>query len=323
MVTADLLSYFETCQLKGHWASSYQRRKLDPTDMLREGIKAGLISDTKTPGEDAGTRIMELAENPGMETQQSDIYRSVFHHACLADLITDAIGAPGRRRWTLPPTGSLNGAPWSSGAFLDPSGEKLRRLVLASSWSDARHFSEVRSWYTLGEMAVYDLPMTMVVLILGPFRDGRRSGAWTKGFRHPFSHQLRFRKKSKTSSETFSDKWEKVWREDRDEISNQQWLQAMLGDDILRDVCFTVEVPALLAPARDRILEMASRKLERLATIEKDPEPSLSVCERPPCQFRGCCHSEKPYHPSKSQLFVRIREGDKQCLPACQPLPKI
>lgn len=305
--TPALLTDWEQCQRKGVWSRDWRRRKLDPTQMLYEGLRTGLTHPGSDYGEEAGCRIMELCENPGMETTSLQLYRSAIHHSHLVDLISTALRPPGAKVWCYPTSESLNASPWASNAFLDPDGRHLRRVLLVSNWSDEKHYSAIRSWYGLGEVAVYDLPMKIVVVVLGRLIDGRRQGVWTQGFRHPMNHQLRFRKKSKRSSEVFSDSWEKVWREDRDEISNDDWIQAMLRDDIFRDICFTVDIPVMDAGGRTKLLDMAKRKLDRLASIEELPEPSLSVCDRPPCPFRGCCHSQEPYTPDKSGLFVRVQ----------------
>jgi len=308
MTTADLLTNYETCDRKGFWSRNWSRRRLDATSILREALRVGVAeAEREDFGELAGETVMELGANPGMEMPSSHyLHESVIHHAALADTLTCAIRRPQDKPWLLPPFWPAGIEGWASSAFMDPSGNKLRRIVLASSWNDDRHYSEVRSWHSLGEVAAFKLPMTMVVLVLGQHRDGRRSGPWTKGFLHPQNHKLRFRKKAKVTSEVFSDKWEQVWREDRGEISNRQWLQAMLEDDILRDVCFTVDIPVPEAPVVQRIRDMANRKLERLAGMKKIPEASMSVCDRPPCPFKGCCWSATPYEPSEKTGFVQI-----------------
>jgi hypothetical protein len=306
--TADLLTQYETCDRKGYWAQSWQRRRLTANQMLYRAIQAGV---TETEREDfgvvAGETVMDLAADPGMEMPNSHyLHASVIHHAALADTLTSALRRPEDAAWLLPEPTTLRGAPWSSSAFLDPKGTKLRQVVLATSWSDARHYREIRSWRSIGEVAAYRLPMQMAILILGQHRDGRRSSPWTKGFLHPQNHGLRFRKKAKASSEVFSEKWEQVWREDRGEIDNRTWLQAMLADDILRDVCFKIELPVPAKSELGRIGDMAARKLDRLAKTKGLPEASLSVCDLPPCPFRGCCWSEVPYDPSPKTGFVRL-----------------
>lgn len=308
MNTADLLTSYETCDRKGHWSYDWQRRRLDPTTVLYEGIRAGLTENARDDyGNVAGERVMELAVDPGMEMPVSRyLHESVIHHATASDIITSAIRKPRTAPWGVP--GPPVGADWTPSAFLSQEGH-LRAITLATSWSDARHWAMVRSWRALGEVAMYGFPMTMVVVILGAHRDGRRNGPWTKGFLHPQNHKLRFRKKTKVTHETFSDKWQAVWREDRDEIETKVWLQAMLEDDILRDVLFTVEIPVPEKPEVQRIRDMADKKLERLAKLASRanlPEASLSVCDRPPCPFKGCCWSAKPYEPKDSSAFARI-----------------
>lgn len=309
MTTADLLTHFETCDRKGYRSQRWERRRLDATTILRRAITAGVTEkDREDFGEAAGEAVMELASDPGMEMPASrHLYESVVHHAALSDVLTSAVRKPKSPAWNIPPPTTFAGAPWTSSAFLAPTGDMLRRVVLATSWNDERHYAEVRSWHAQGEMAAYKLPMQLVVLVLGQHRDGKRSGPWTKGFLHPQNHKLRFRKKSKATFETFSDKWESVWREDRGEIDTRQWLQAMLEDDILGDVCFTVDIPLLpniLLP--ENIESIAARKLERLAGTTELPEKSMSVCDRPPCPFKGCCWSEVEYEPSEKAGFVAI-----------------
>lgn len=309
MSTPDLLTAYESCDLRGYWARDWQRKRLDATDMLRRAITAGVTeSEREDFGQLAGETMMELAEDPGMETPSSrSIYESVVHHAALADMLTGALRKPDTKPWAIPPPTTLGGAPWASRAFLDPSGDKLRAVVLASSWGTDRHYREVQSWYALGEAAAYSLPIQLVVLRLGEQRDGRRTGTWTQGFLHPRNHKLRFRKKSRSTFESFNDRWEKVWREDRGEITNRQWMQAMLDDDILRDACFTVDIPQPSKSLLGRIQDIAARKLDTLYSLGSKPEPSLSLCQR--CQFRGCCWSEEPYPPSEKAGFVRIKMG--------------
>lgn len=307
MTTADLLTHYETCDRKGFWSKDWQRRRLDATQFLREAIRAGVTENQREDfGEVAGEKVMELAVDPGMELPPTrpHLHASVIHHAALSDALTTALRKPAAPAWTIPPTAVVNGLPWGSSAFLDPSGTRLRRVALVTSWNDDRHYSEIQSWYGMGEVVAYGLPMTMAVLVLGQQRDGRRASPWTKGFLHPQNHKLRFRKRARVTHEVFSDKWEQVWREDRGEISTREWLGAMLEDDVLRDVCFTVDIPLPDRLVQERIQDIAARKLERLTKLTERPEASMSVCQR--CPFKGCCHSETPYLPSEKGGFVRV-----------------
>jgi len=307
-MTPQLLSDYETCNLKGYWSRDWRRPRLTPNEFLIQAMTAGLTEREREDfGDVAGETIMDLAVSPGLETPASrNLHESVIHHAALADILTTAVRRPGTPGWLKPTPTKLGGHLWHSGAFLDPSGDHLRRISLVTSWNDERHYSELRSWYSLGEVAAYRLPMKVVVIVLGQHRDGRRHGPFTKGFLHPHNFKLRFRKKQKVMHETFSDRWEKVWREDRGEISTKDWLEAMLEDDILRDACFVVDLPLPPEGQLVRVGDMAARKLDRLMTMTKAPEASLSVCDRPACPFKGCCWSETLYTPSTKSGFTTV-----------------
>ncbi len=310
MDTPTLLTAYEHCDRKGVWSRDWKEGRLRSNEMLIEAIRAGVIEKEREDfGVVAGERVMELAEDPGLENPANhQIYDSVIHHATLADILVSAIRRPQGDSWVLPPAATLGGAPWASGAYFDPSGKSLRRVALVSAWNDERHYSEMRSWYSLGEVAAYEMPLTVIVLVLGQLRDGKRHTPFAKGFLHPVNRLLRFRKKGRSSSEVFSDRWKPAWREEHDEIETRQWLQSMLADDILRDVCFTVELPVPGKAQLMRIREMAAKKLDRLDKLGKLPEASMSVCDRPPCSFRGCCWSEEPYLPSSKTGFVQIKK---------------
>lgn len=306
--TAKLLTDFECCPLKGFWSRDWQRRRMSHTEFLYDAIRVGLTEvEREDFGVCAGEHVMNLAVTPGLETPSSHhIHDSICHLAALADTLTCAIRRPEAPAWQIPSPATLGEHLWHPSAYLDPSGSKLRRVVLVTSWSDDRHFSECRSWYGLGEVCAYRLPMTMAVCVLGAHRDGKRHGPFSRGFQHPVNHQLRFRKKSRSSSEIFSDRWGAIWREDHNEISNHQWLQSMISDDILRDVCFTVEIPVPEVAVVKRIREMAGRKMAAVHSIPEQPPPSLSVCDRPPCQFKPCCWSSQSYSPDEDGAFVSI-----------------
>ncbi len=309
MSTAALLTDFENCDRKGWFSRSWQAQKLRSSQMTLEAVKVALRSTEQQDGafgEIAGTAVLQLAQDRGMETNTLRVYDSATHHACLADLIVSAVRKPSDPPWLIPPPVQN----WTPECLMAPDGNSLRRLVLVSNWSDARHYSECRAWRTLGEVAHYELPMSLIVCVIGQERDGLRSGPWTQGFLHPSgNHQLRFRKKSRSTSEVFNDKWEKIHREDHAEISRETWLEAMLKDDVLHEVCFRVDIPVPPIPHLQRIRDMASRKLERLYTLKEKPEPNLSSCDWPvPCQFRRLCHVLPEREPSENLGFLSVPE---------------
>ena len=173
---------------------------------------------------------------------------------------------------------------------------------MATNWSEDRHYSEARSYFSLAESCIYELPMQQAIIVLGANRDGKRHGFWSKGLRHPVNRKLRFRKKNDTET-GFKSSWRTVFREDYDEISTKEWLEAMYSDGVLQDVCFSVEVPVPEKAARQRIVDLAARKLDILYSMKELPLQNLSTCDWPIiCAHRGHCHAGK--EPSSKSGFV-------------------
>lgn len=304
MTSAELLTAFEQCDRRGYFSRDWETRRILPTDMLYQCIASGLTEPERPDfGERAGEMAMELAEDRGLLTDRHEIYPQVTHLAALADVITTAIRKPHEPFWKPVEAESLDSLTWTSGAYEGPE-NTLRRVVLATSWSDERHYREVRSWRVLGEVAIYRRPMKLAVIILGQNREGRRHGPFSKGFIHPKSGQLRFRKKGRSGSETFKDSWKQVWREEvGGTISTYDWMKAMAEDDILQDVAFSVEVPVPDEATIAKIRRMAAVKLQRLAEMKEKPEMNFSGCAQ--CPFLKCCWSEKEFDPSESKVFVK------------------
>jgi hypothetical protein len=299
-----LLTSLETCARKGHWSKNWAFQRLPAKEMVSQALRAALtapIEQDRAFGEVAGDAIMQLAEDRGIDTDLHRTYPTVIHHAALVDLLVSTIRKPNDPSWLIPPVSKV----WTPDCYLSPDGNTLRRIVLVSNWSDSRHYSECRSWYSLGEMAHYELPMQLVVCIIGQQRNGRRSSPWTTGFLHPQNHVLRFRKKSRSTSEVFNDKWEKVYREDHDEIPRETWLESMLRDDVLAEVAFRVDIPLPDRPHLLRIRQTTERKLDALYAMKEKPEIQYSTCDWPvPCVFKRCCHVLPEQEPSEKNGFV-------------------
>ena len=192
-MTPQLLTAFETCARKGYWGKDWEQPKLTPTQMLSRALRSSLSAGEGVWGEIAGAEILQLATDRGLDTDVTDVYGAVMHLASLADILVSAVRKPSDPPWTI--TESVQN--WTSGCYL--VGDHLRRIVLVSNWNDDRHYSECRSWFTLGEVAHFELPMQMVVMVIGQQRNGRRHGPWTQGFLHPQNRVLRFRKKSRST----------------------------------------------------------------------------------------------------------------------------
>ena len=286
---------------------TWQRTKLDGNQMLQAALRVGLTSDRSDFGEAAGEQCYGMGVTPGLDTPHYDVHAEVCHLACIADVVTTAIRKASDRPWAIPEPIDLRdrgSGTWQPACFLSPDGLHLRRVVLASSWSDDRHYNECRSWFSLGEVCAYGLPMQQAVIVLGQNRSGKRHSPWTKGLRHPKNKKLRFRKKHDVS-QPFKETWLPVWREDFDDISTREWLQTMLEDGVLKDVCFSVEIAVPEKAARQKILDLAARKLDALAKAAELPDPQFTNCNWPkPCAFRAPCHAGREPQKGSFQLLA-------------------
>jgi hypothetical protein len=299
MNTAELLTALEECPRKAYWLRLWERIKLDGNEMLQRAIRAGILSERTDFGDAAGEECYGFGVEPGLATSSYDVHAEVCHLACLADIVTTAIRKANEPPWKIPEELPL----WKPSCFLSPDGLHLRRVVLVSRWNDDRHYHECRSWQSLGAVCAYGLPMQMAVIVLGQNRNGKRHSSWTKGLRHPVNKKLRFRKKNDVS-EGFKSTWLPIWREDFDDISTHDWLQTMLNDGVLNDLCFPVEIPVPEAPARQRILDLTASKLEKVQNLDSLPEPQLSTCDWPvSCVFRANCHANKEPHKGAFRLL--------------------
>jgi len=301
----QILTTLERCPCAAHFARDWRRAKFDEIGILHEGLRAGLTTPRPDHGQCAGEQVYSFGAEPGLLTDHYDVYAQVVHLAALADIMATAVRKKGDVPWKVPGRVELSStATWKSEAFLSPDGSHLRRVVLASNWSDDRHYSEVRGWRTLGEVCIHGLPMQQVVCVIGQSRSGKRHSWWTHGLRHPVNKKLRFRKKNQIE-QPFKSTWKEVWREDFDDITTDEWLQAMLEDDILKDCCFKVDVPVPEKVARQKIIDLAIRKLEIIDGMEDKPDQNLTTCDWPsPCFFRVPCHKNE--EPNSRQGFVRI-----------------
>jgi hypothetical protein len=160
--------------------------------------------------------------------------------------------------------------------------------------------------------------MQQVVIVLGQNREGKRHSHWAKGLLHPENKKLRFRRRN-NAEEGFKATWLPVWREDHDEITVHAWLQAMLEDGVLQDVCFNVDIPVPSKSAQEKIRDLVVRKLDTMAAITTLPDMQLVGCDWPrPCMFRTPCHGGAD--PNGRFGFVQIEHsGQKLSEPLLSP----
>jgi len=299
--TAELLTTDENCHRAGFWTQRWDRSKGTSLEFLRYGVHQGLIEATRSDyGEVAGEYLYELGASKQLESKQHDVHAEIVHLSAISDIVTTALRKKGDAPWKSP-----DALPeWTPSCYISPRGDYLRRVVFTTSWSDEKHYSFCRAWQTLGPVCHYSLPMQLAIIILGQHKNGRYHSFWSHGLRHPANKKLRFRKKNDIKT-PFKETWNEVWREDFDDISTNDWLSGMLEDDVLRDLCFSLTVPVPEELARQRIVDVAARKMEAIRNTKVLPDPNLSTCDWPvPCIFRAPCH--KGDSPNGRYGFISI-----------------
>lgn len=240
----------------------------------------------------ASDEVFRLATSRPIETEQSDLLGLAEHCAALAEIVTWILRTAGP--WRKPP----NLPYWTPSCWTGPSG--LRRIAFTDRWDDRRALGEGRDWRTL-EGALYGLPMTIIGVVLGPMRDGRRHGPLTKGWLHPRSQELRFRKRDGGG---FDGNWQPVWRE-RYQGNREEWLEAMTQDGVLEETIIVNPPIEFDAEETKKIRQLAESKIRQIHG-KMNSERNLSRCFDPihPCEFRFPCAYFK--EPEEGKGFVKI-----------------
>jgi hypothetical protein len=260
-------------------------------------------------GESGGEKVVEIASVRELTTDYPNVYDQIIHTASLADVLSHALRKAVDEPWGIPESTTIPGGhEWASSVYLAPSGTSLRRVVLVSSWSKDKHYSFCRDWATVGNICAYSMPMQLAICVLGPVREGKHHGYFSRGYRHPVNKGLRFRKKTDSGSK-FKESWQQIFREDFDEIPTADWLSAMYKDGVLEDSCFSVTVDAPNERTRTHVLDLADRKLDRIMSMKTVPDEQFTGCSWPTrCPYITPCHSG--YDPSAKYGFVRVDQVD-------------
>jgi hypothetical protein len=298
MTSATLLNSADRCARLPYLLQRWQTPAIRPVDALYQAIETGLTDPGNAPWDVAETVLYDLATTRGLDSAQTDLLGEAEHLASLASFITFLLRPEGP--WKRPEPITLpDGSIWTPRSFLDPSESHLRRLVLCSRWDAYRKVEEEHDWRTL-EGSIYRVPMDLMIVMIGQERDGRRHGPLTRGWRHPVSKSLRFRRRD---GDDFGSTWERVEREN-DKATREEWLDAMTDDGVLPDV---VQVHSVGVSERAADwCNIALTKLRRIREAQEPPEESPSMCfdRIHPCPFRACC--PRGLEPSPELGFVFI-----------------
>lgn len=309
MASPQLLSSDDLCHRLAFLEQRWQPPAIRPVEALHDAVEAGLQDTSDAdPAEVASEHFMEAATVRGLDSNQADILAQAENLAGLAHFITWILRTG--KAWKRPEPITLpNGTPWNPAAFLDPTETRLRRIVLCNRWDAYRQVEEEHSWRTL-EAAIYGVPMDLIVIVLGQDRDGRRHGPLSKGWTHPVSKTLRFRKRDGGG---FDASWQPVFRE-QEKFTREQWLDALAEDGLLAE-CVLIHQVQNSGLGID-VPHLAEAKLSRIAQTRTPLEPQLSRCfdRFRPCPFRSCCPNG--VEPTEKLGFIRVAPAPLRLLPA-------
>jgi hypothetical protein len=263
-----------------------------------------LERDRQDRGEVAGETVIKLCGDYDLDTSSTDVYGTGLHHASLADIIVTHLcsspsewGMPAERDW------------WHPSCYLREN--RLTRIILVDHWSEDRCWAECHSWRTLGEIAVYEQPMDMCVIELGATRQGRRYSYWTRGYMNKhWQRIIRFKPIPRVrGGEPFLHTWQSIWREDYSQITAREWLDAMVKNDVMKEVSFIHHVKLVNRDQRQRILDDIMLRRTQLRVMPDVPERRYGVCDWPvPCPFRGCCWAPEETTPDQmGSRFVQLQ----------------
>ena len=280
MNSPSLLNSLESCPKRAQLAQRLERESLTFNQLLARGVDRGVQAEVGDPGKAASDEVMRLAWSRPLETDKSDLLGLAEHAAALAEIIVWCLRTGAS--WVHPTPLKLGSETWEPSCWSIPGG--LRRVVLCDRWDERRALQEMRDWQTL-EGAIYGLPMTIIAVALGAMRDGRRHGPLTKGWLHPKSRELRFKKRDGGG---FDGNWEPVWRE-RYEGEREDWIEAMNADGVMTETFIVHPVDPWSADEAKQIRELAARKLAQAR--EENPLRNSGRCFDAirPCEYRFPC----------------------------------
>lgn len=272
MISTLNIVQHDQCPRLQTWSAGYELPRVSIAEALNTSLREGLLAG------DAGrayASFMAQASNPGLDVEGRNVYDVAQHHARLIEVVCFyLLGDLGA--WK--PCGAIDDFQPLSYQMED---ERLRRVVLCSSWSTLREAEERNSWWTAADTAITNRPMLINAIVIGQSRNGFRLSPWTTGFVHPENGIMRIKKKEGR----FTENWRKVYREATD-YHPEEWLKVMQGDGAFEDVVHSLTV----AP---------SAILHDLGRIRKEIAKGQTTMRRSHCFRQAVCPMAKLcYHPT-------------------------
>lgn len=301
ILTSQLYDMFDRCERRFAFECTHAPKTISPLGLLYAAVEASLVDPDPVQG--AKDAIADLTGRMDVNSGELSPISTVRHVECLAEVIGLALRAKLGVAQRLPLVPLLSHE-WQSNLF-ECRGE-LHRLILASHMDDDSLRSYAHSWYTIGELAALERPLTLTVVIIGAQRGGRRHSAWSKGFQHPIQKNLRFAPRKKDSG--FTENWKTVWRE-QSNYTAETWLEQMKNDEVLSELIVSRKIQY---NGEDERMKTAKRDMltiaEKMVHARTDAPMRRSSCDelgKGACPWQNCCYSPTPMTPEEMPWMYR------------------
>jgi hypothetical protein len=299
-LSAKQLDIMDRCERRFAFEKRYSSRLISPLGLLYQATEAALISPD--PEQQAKDTTMHVASTHDLILGELNSFFTIRHCGYLSGIIALALR---KRLGMLKRVEST--ADWDSGLFETESGTR-HRIELVSHFDDDRLRACAHSWRVVGELAALETNLTLTAVVIGPQRTGRRHSEWSKAFRHPINHELRFAPRNSKKS-GFTDGWMKVWREMESGITTERWLEQMNLDGVMdslivsREIAYKPDDHRMIAARKD-MGEIA----ERMKTARMDSPMRRSSCDEfGGCPFSACCYSATAAHPGNFPALYQLK----------------
>jgi hypothetical protein len=304
ILSASTISVLQACPrrflLEADWLVIKWRAKALFDACLRTAILE--ISAGKSPAEaakDAKSQFLQVAANPGLDLPYgTDSYKVAKDYSAMLDTILRAAA-----RWNLPklaehPAVVLNSAvSWQPLAAVDEAGE-LHRFITLDRWTDADLSRELHGWGVFGDVAITGKPMTIHVVEVGQIRNGRRSSAWARAWKHPtMGNTMKIHFAHKDGS-TFKG-WTPYYLMDHPDEDIDAWVEVMYKEGVaqrlVQHVGVAVPPQEVCDDTRRQVMQEATRARvllsERSSTRWNALPMSRGACDGfVPCPWQAACH---------------------------------
>ena len=257
-------------------------------------MESGLTADVENWTDHASDAAMALCCENTIDTTEQDLLGIASHIAALAEMIVWIL-RPENAPWERPEPIAVGKHTWTPICFRGATDRVLRQIAIVDRVNE---LELLNSWEIRGEMAVYDMPMALIVVNIGQLRNGRWKCPLAYGYRHPQAKDLRFKKRDESQ---FGENWTRVFRE-ADHSTTDEWFEGMVHDGVLTE-CVNV-MPCEIPVDSEEIVKLIERKLDRIHGLAEVPEPQPSMCFNriSPCPFRHVCREG----PSEDAGFIKV-----------------